>query len=752
MNFIMKAYAENCLQKRCKELVKSINKTSDHARSGWIFLIIIELYLFVTIGCITHKSILYDSPLKVPMLGVEVPLVNFFVFAPLVLLIVYFGVIIQHWVLADKLNALNKMLSRMETTSEGRQRAMSIRLDISCYFVTYAVSGPARNRLQKMLMKFMAWITLVEIPTLILLLFQTIYLPAHDEFQTLVHQGEVLVCALFSLFALHVLGLKYAYIIAAFGQAVFSILIATVPDSALDRFSQHIYAVPVSDGLDSPFQIPGRKIFPLTKYFFETGYQDEKPHTARFMNRNLVVIDSPAEREQIYIEKEQLKNISGPILRNRNLRYAIFEGSNFVNADFIGADLTGASFRRSDLRSARFGCDRRQLDSKNIRSLKGNIDPVYDKTDYASHFSRSVVDKWGRPRPGAEGELGCTTLEFTDFSQANLGSAEFNSAIVKQSWMRNADVSRANFSDAVIYETDFTKSNLQRANFDNSVLIGAMFSDVKAQLISLKDARIILSDFRYASLDFSNLDGSLIVLTNASFSSLIGANLTGVGLYAVNFTRANVWNSGIFSVYQSRDSNFFGVRLQKPGGSWEDDAKVVLEKYLEKAVSDKRMRDIRIEGVQKSSEYSGRYKAEGDHCSNGDYKSCFVEYAKDLICTRGDFPFDIVLKSLLFARNAHPYKSKDNTNDEYIAYDVPGNENDSSEKRDYNEHHAPKYVYSGVYIAPPDVFVDILNMQDCTELMNIDNKSVDALKTLLKEHQKIYEGISKADESVPMFR
>ena len=60
----------------------------------------------MTVSGVTHKDLLLDAPVKLPILGVDMPLSRFFLFVPIGLLLVYAGLLLQHASLADKTRKL----------------------------------------------------------------------------------------------------------------------------------------------------------------------------------------------------------------------------------------------------------------------------------------------------------------------------------------------------------------------------------------------------------------------------------------------------------------------------------------------------------------------------------------------------------------------------------------------------------------------------------------------------------------------
>ncbi len=85
-------------------LLDAVNQSSSTSRNSWLFFLVILTYLFVAVASVTHKDLLLDAPIKLPLLGVEVALSRFFSFAPFFVLLIHAG-------LAESLAHINVRLA-----------------------------------------------------------------------------------------------------------------------------------------------------------------------------------------------------------------------------------------------------------------------------------------------------------------------------------------------------------------------------------------------------------------------------------------------------------------------------------------------------------------------------------------------------------------------------------------------------------------------------------------------------------------
>src|SRR3954470_17095693 len=81
-------------------LEKALNDAAGKASVLWTTFVTFELYLAIAFGSVKHRDLFLETPVKLPILNVDLPLVGFFVLAPLILVIFYFYVFLQLYGLA----------------------------------------------------------------------------------------------------------------------------------------------------------------------------------------------------------------------------------------------------------------------------------------------------------------------------------------------------------------------------------------------------------------------------------------------------------------------------------------------------------------------------------------------------------------------------------------------------------------------------------------------------------------------------
>ena len=123
-------------------LLEAVNSASNISRNGWVLYLALMTYLMVAVAGVTHQDLLLNSPIKLPIMEVNIALARFFAFAPMILLFVHFGMLMQHVMLARKVIAFDESLQPLENS---RKPTHPLRLELHSYFFTQALAGPQRS-------------------------------------------------------------------------------------------------------------------------------------------------------------------------------------------------------------------------------------------------------------------------------------------------------------------------------------------------------------------------------------------------------------------------------------------------------------------------------------------------------------------------------------------------------------------------------------------------------------------------------
>jgi hypothetical protein len=353
-----------------RNLLTAVNRASEAATSAWLIYLALCAYFIVTLAGITHKDLLVNSPISLPILGISIALDRFFLFAPPLFILIHIGMMMQHVTLTRKTYVFLKEIEREErnlaAAGERSAREHPLRYELTSNLFTQFLAGPSQAGILTFIQQMIVWLTLIMLAAIVLLMFQIIFLPYHDTALTWAHRIYVLIdLALVGLIGTFLpspltgfwasfwhgwriypifMTITVGFFALLFGISFF---VATVPGEKLDRVLADIGpSVPV----EAPAARTGqaRLVFLPTAYLFEGAVDPATGRSASPFQRNLIVIDQDLVNDQALAPGD-----TSLALRYRDLRYARLDRSDLKQADLTGADLTGASLEDVILTGAR---------------------------------------------------------------------------------------------------------------------------------------------------------------------------------------------------------------------------------------------------------------------------------------------------------------------------------------------------------------------------------------------------------------
>lgn len=503
-------------------LLEAVNHSSDTAHTGWLIFLAVMTYLVIAVAGVTHKDLLLQTPVGLPILQVPIQLAQFFQFAPIVLVLMHLGLVSQLTLLARETLEFDHAIRLLEATDN---RTHPLRLEMNNFFFVQAIAGPHRSAVMSVFLHAMSWLTIVVLPVVLLLYIQVVFLPYHEVGITWTHRvALVLDIAMLVSIGVFLMRAETSFLQAFFRTtvahpwnflatvillgivALFSFFVATVPGEALDRLTRAAVGMKVSDEEGADRKLSAGFMMP-----FMTGQSDGA--LFGIFRRNLVVTDT-----DLVIDKEQTTGEPSMSLRGRDLRYAKLDRSDLHQVDLTGADLQEASLVGTDLTGAWLQC-------ADLNELLLSADRVTAKCTSArrANFSRarlSDAHMIGIDLRG--GKLEEARLEGAELSYSLLAGANLSSArLDKADLTGGVQAQGANFLIAGLQGADLTGAQLQFADFSSATMQGAVLNHAHLQGAVLRDA---------------DLEGATL-----GQAKLQGADLTGAKIYAADFRAAGIW-------------------------------------------------------------------------------------------------------------------------------------------------------------------------------------------------------------------
>jgi uncharacterized protein YjbI with pentapeptide repeats len=500
-------------------LLEAVNRSSDAAHTGWLIFLAIMAYFVIAVAGVTHRDLLLETPVELPILQVKIPLAQFFQFAPIILGLLHLGLMSQLVLLARETMEFDQAIRLLETTDK---RTHPLRLELNNFFFVQAIAGPQRSAVLSTFLHGMSWLTLVTLPVVLMLYIQVVFLPYHDVAITWSQRIALLAdLAALTLIGVFMLRTETSFFQAAWRTtrespfscaftglvlgivAFFSVFVATVPGETLDHFVQSFF------GETNEEQQRPRYVSGFMAPFFAAS-SDGK--LFGLFERNLVVQDS-----DLVVDRDQAPGEPSISLRGRDLRFAKLDRSDMHQADLTGADLRRASLTGTDLRGAWLSC-----------------------ADPQTLYLTSSRDAGG-----------CVTASRADLSKAKLDNANLLGIDLSRARLEEATLQGANLANALLTGADFNSAHLEKASLEAAEaqatdllfarLQGANLNGIRLQGARLASARLQGAYLRRADLrgaDMSNVDleGATLEL-----AMLQGATLKDAVLKATDLRGAGVW-------------------------------------------------------------------------------------------------------------------------------------------------------------------------------------------------------------------
>jgi uncharacterized protein YjbI with pentapeptide repeats len=469
-------------------LLDAVNAAAARSNTGWLLFLGLMAYLLLTVASVTHRDLLLDAGVVLPLLGARIDLARFFVFAPVVFALAHLMLVARFILLARKALEFDAALRLLESTD---RRSHPLRLELDGSVFVQALAGPERSRVVSAFLHAIAWATLLVLPLLLLLYMQVAFLPFH-------HAG--------------VTAAQRVVIIADAGLVLLAgVFLMRADTTFFGAFLRLAFNNPgtVAFGLAV---VAGTVFFSIFAATIPGGGSRGAPFGA--FARHLDVADAG------FVADTSGAGPARPLsLRGRDLRFARLDRADLRQADLTGANLDGASLKGADLRGARLGC-----------AYDGALEQP-DGREKAGCTRARGADFTGARL--AEANLAGADLRGAKLDDASLEGADLSHSLAAGATFERAKLARADLSRAALEGASFILANLQGAALTSARLPLADFSGAGLQGADLAAANLAGALLREADLEGAELHEAL----------LYGADLRDARLQAADLARALVWRT-----------------------------------------------------------------------------------------------------------------------------------------------------------------------------------------------------------------
>jgi hypothetical protein len=160
-----------------EELLEAANSSSQFARSFYVSFLLAGVYIAVVVWSTTDVMLLKETPLTLPILNTLLPVSGFYAFAPYLIILLHFNLLLQLSLLADKLHRFDQAVTGLGDAPA--QRNYYSRL--FPFVFSQTIAGRQHSGFFRLLLTTMVWITMIWLPLGLLLGLQIGFLPYHSE-------------------------------------------------------------------------------------------------------------------------------------------------------------------------------------------------------------------------------------------------------------------------------------------------------------------------------------------------------------------------------------------------------------------------------------------------------------------------------------------------------------------------------------------------------------------------------------------
>ena len=165
-------------------LVDSVNESAKHVATLTITFLAACLYIAIAVAATTHEALLDGADIDLPLLSVKVPITNFYILAPFLLVVFHLHLLAQEYFLFCKM----EWLESIDPTVNADRKAVRFfpALAVNSYFGRHYRKSVRRT------LRALRFLLYYVLPLALLCWIQARFLPYHSAGRTFWHQLFVL--------------------------------------------------------------------------------------------------------------------------------------------------------------------------------------------------------------------------------------------------------------------------------------------------------------------------------------------------------------------------------------------------------------------------------------------------------------------------------------------------------------------------------------------------------------------------------
>ena len=508
------------------------------------------VYVLVIVFGTTDLDLLIGKGVKLPFVNVEVPIVGFYVFAPYILVLVHFNLLLQLGLLSRKLHAFDSAASREEKVG-------GIRDQLHIFPFTYYIAGKPEPRMRPFIALLVST-TVIILPLFTLLSLQMVFLAYQDELSTWIQRiaiwGDIFSITYFWPLIINPYGasseywqdLYRAYLPSRINWLLFvffALGILLFLFGATSEFEETIN-MPYAKYFLGLLLIP--LPFIIKRSLNRLSIQSYNLYIATLMILALLFFISPVQGNVVFFFAFVVMAIGANFIESDAPRgsitlllsfFLILPLSFAMMVDGGALEHIIKTIQCSQARQTIF-CE---VYLENKRTLELSEKVLLAKQPDPETIARIRSGDWKKS---------FHKVEPIDLKNRNLRHADISDCILVRADLRNADLKGANLIDAQLQWAILSGAQLQGADLTIAQLQGARLSGAQLQGANLWFARL-----QGARLSGARLQGAIL-----SGARLQGAILSGAQLQGADLTKAQLQGADLtIAQLQGADLRFANI-------------------------------------------------------------------------------------------------------------------------------------------------------------------------------------------------
>jgi len=559
-------------QQDAQALLASVNSASERVSGQHIAFMAVCVYVLVIVFGTTDLDLLLGKGIKLPVVNVDVPTIGFYAFAPYLVVLVHFNLLLQLQLLSRELFAFDAVVSPEECNGGLRDR-------LHTFPYTYFLVG-RMNLLMRRLVGLMVSITMMLLPFVTLIALQLWFLAYQSEVVTWLQRIaiwiDIAVVTMLWPIILHpqddwkaywreILTVLIprrrvwiAFVVLLLGQVLFSFSAATGENSFSFSAQSGTFVIGYALILLSPPTLIMLYGWKRVSHIRKLTYSLLFLLVIGIISASFIVKQEGVIIAAVFAVPWLLVPLAmfwHPESPRGSLILLLMLYTGLLLPLTLHVD--GERIERILLRT------QGQTHGATVPSSVIEIRRRLNLTEQVLLAKTASLETLRLVRSG-EGEKALQQSEPININQRKLRHANLHEAILIGAYLRQVDLQESYLAFGHLQGVSLYQASLQGASLQEANLQGAILAEANLQGAYLGYAHLQGADLREADLRGADLRGINLMGANLSKANLQGANLSKADLQGVNFRGANLQGAVL------RETDLLGADLSEAKLDWAD--------------------------------------------------------------------------------------------------------------------------------------------------------------------------------------